>query len=522
MAEKRCRSCGRPEGEVKFSSAGTRKNGEPIVRAVCSECVARALREKRADERKIGRAKKTVDGVEVRCCSRCKRTEDEGASLRDGASWCRGCDAEVKREKRRDLIRDSVGIKPESALELEPWAGGFERELLRAFAETGDVVAAAEKMGVTIGYARGRLRELERRAAGKGWAPASDMTTPQPEGFTVKGVSTYYKVHPDGTREARGQWVKNRAEEEAKLAAVLDAVSRIAEPIRGAFDPADEPEVVDDDLLCVYPFGDPHIGMLSWAPETGQNFDLQIAERTLVTAVDKLVSIAPSASQALLIALGDNVHSDNQTNRTTRSHAALDVDGRWSKLIDVAIRTFRRCIDRALLKHARVHVIVEIGNHDDHTALVIAKALELAYEREPRVTVDTSPAKFHYYKFGKCLLGVTHGDTVKMDQLGPIMAVDRKEDWSATDHRHWYCGHVHHDRLKEFPGVTVESFRTLAARDAWHAGQGYRSGQDMKCDVWHREDGLIDRHVVGIRSIWRRVAEQRLEGMRALRQEKSE
>jgi hypothetical protein len=50
--------------------------------------------------------------------------------------------------------------------------------------------------------------------------------------------------------------------------------------------------------------------------------------------------------------------------------------------------------------------------------------------------------------------------------------------------------------------VIVETFRTLASSDAWHHHSGYRSGQDMKCDVIHREYGRTNRHVVGIRQIW--------------------
>jgi hypothetical protein len=43
-----------------------------------------------------------------------------------------------------------------------------------------------------------------------------------------------------------------------------------------------------------------------------------------------------------------------------------------------------------------------------------------------------------------------------------------------------------------------ESFRTLAAKDAWHSGQGYRSGRDMKCIILHKEFGEIGRQTVNL------------------------
>jgi hypothetical protein len=55
--------------------------------------------------------------------------------------------------------------------------------------------------------------------------------------------------------------------------------------------------------------------------------------------------------------------------------------------------------------------------------------------------------------------------------------------------------------VKEFPGVVVESFRTLAPKDAWHHGSGYRAGRDMRLDIYHREHGLINRHIVGVRQV---------------------
>jgi hypothetical protein len=82
------------------------------------------------------------------------------------------------------------------------------------------------------------------------------------------------------------------------------------------------------------------------------------------------------------------------------------------------------------------------------------------------------------------------------------MAADRPQDWGLTTERHWYCGHIHHkDHDKEHPGVTIETFRTLAPKDAWHAGQGYRSGRDMHCIVHHREFGELERHRCGIAMI---------------------
>lgn len=318
-----------------------------------------------------------------------------------------------------------------------------------------------------------------------------------PDGYRLRGVSTL--LDADGA--VRQTWVKTAKEMDGP-SDLLDAFA-IAVKSRDipAASPVNPGHGHVSDLLTVYPMGDPHIGMLSWAHETGQDFDLAIAERNLVAAVDRLVGLAPPSEQAIIINLGDFFHTDNQSNRTARSGNQLDVDSRWSKLLRVGILAMTRCIDRALEKHLTVRVVCEIGNHDDMSALMLAVCLDHHYRLNDRVEIDTSPAKFHWHEFGANLIGITHGDTVKPDKLPGIMACDKPEEWGRTKHRFWYTGHVHHESVKEYPGCIVETFRTLAARDAWHSGQGYRSGRSMVCDVLHRTRGRILRHSVDVEDL---------------------
>jgi hypothetical protein len=88
----------------------------------------------------------------------------------------------------------------------------------------------------------------------------------------------------------------------------------------------------------------------------------------------------------------------------------LDTDSRYPKILRVAVKTLRRCIDMALRKHAKVIVAVKPGNHNPDAYVVLQVALGMLYENEPRVEVIQSPAWYTYHRFGNCLLGFTHGD----------------------------------------------------------------------------------------------------------------
>lgn len=274
----------------------------------------------------------------------------------------------------------------------------IQRICAEALLETGSLEAAAAQVQLTPAALRAHLTELERMSAKRGYAPGGDMSKPTPAGFSVKGVSTLYNAKG----EVAQQWVKTKRDDEERLQALLSAVGALSSDWQSKAEPIELlPSAVerDNDLLNVFPMGDPHLGMMSWAPETGHNFDLKIAEHNLFEAVSRLVNLAPPARRALVVNLGDFFHADSKANTTTAG-TPVDVDGRWAKIINVGIRVMRRIIDRCLETHDEVHVICEIGNHDSHMSIVLGVCLAQFYEREPRVTIDTSPAKFHWYRFG--------------------------------------------------------------------------------------------------------------------------
>ena len=369
-----------------------------------------------------------------------------------------------------------------------------QRNILTALIENG---GNRRKTAKQIGLAERSLYEMIARvrqyAARHGVSPDHGLTHATPPGFAVKGVSTLYNA--DGEQTA--QWVKTTAEAE-RPEALREAILEAFEDYRGRGKVSAAPKHSEADLMTVYPMGDPHLGAYSWAEETGDDFDLKIAEQNLCESVSRLVACSPKSEVGLILNLGDFFHSDTSENRTLRSGHALDVDTRWAKVLRVGVRAMMQCIESACRKHQTVIVKNLIGNHDDHTSQMLSIALGLFYEGNERVIIDESPSKFWFHRFGRVLIGATHGDTCKPTALPGIMAHDRAGDWGETKHRYWYTGHIHSQTVMEFPGVLWESFRTLAGKDAWTASKGYRSGRDMYAIVHAKDHGEVERHRVDI------------------------
>ncbi len=411
-----------------------------------------------------------------------------------------GCHERALRLAREKLAAQGHVITLDASHKTKPTvsicAADVKQDAADSTAKTATVVPLIQKADKWASVAAFDATPEDEQAADNREAHAL-----APDGYHVKGVSTLY----DGDGLVKQRWVKTNKAQEDNHRWILDAIGNLAEgwPVREFTDAP--PQHSDEDLLCVYPMGDPHIGMLSWAPETGENFDLAIAERNLVNAVDHLVSLAPPARRALLVTVGDTFHSDGLSNTTTKG-TRVDVDGRTRKMMDVGVRTFRRLIDLTLKHHDEVEVKIAPGNHDALISIFLQVALAQFYEGNARVTIDPSPESFLWYRFGANLLGVNHGHLATADALMQAMAVDCAADWGQTRHRRIYKGHLHHEITKEVPGVTVDTLNTLASSDDWHRRSAYRSSRHMRMDIIHREFGLINRHIVGIEQLNRRAA----------------
>lgn len=351
----------------------------------------------------------------------------------------------------------------------------------------------------TIGFSTLTGPEGERRAQWqlerqRGLDPSEGE--PDPEPGVVSKVSTF----TDAEGRITAQWKTVKREDQDKFELLQLWAERAAEGFP-AVPRVPVPYIVDSrqDLLACYPVGDHHLGMLAWALETGQkdgNYDLKISRERLRDAIDMLIDQAPACDQAIIPFLGDFFHVDGYKNATPTNGHLLDMDVRFPKMMEMGLDLVEGVIEAALFKHQRVHVIFEKGNHDYSLAGAMTLFLKRIFRDNPRVTIDDSPAWWHYYQFGKVLIGTNHGDKVKpQDQLG-VMAADMPQAWGETTYRIMFLGHVHHEVRKEYRGGFVEQMPVLPPLDAYAAQGGYRSMSQMHCLIFHRDGWLAQRNYV--------------------------
>jgi hypothetical protein len=249
---------------------------------------------------------------------------------------------------------------------------------------------------------------------------------------------------------------------------------------------------IDGHLLIVDP-ADVHIGKLASSFECGEDYNQQIAVKRVKEGVNGILTNASGWNIDKIVFIGGNdiLHTDTP-KRTTTSGTPQDTDGMWFDNFRTAIRLYCDVIEE-LLTVADVHFTFNPSNHDYQSGFFLAQVIEAHFRNCKNITFDCSISHRKYFTFGKNLIGTTHGDGAKFQDLPLLMAQEAK-DWSDTKHRYIYTHHVHHKNSKDFVGVTVESLRSPSGTDSWHHRNGYEhSPKAVEGFLHHKEHGQIAR-----------------------------
>lgn len=357
-------------------------------------------------------------------------------------------------------------------------------------ANANSIKHVAELFGKNRSTIRDCVKRVKNRAAIQGFSPEHDMKHLAPETHLVKGTSSLYGANGD----LKLQWVKTNIKQEALIESLMAVVEGMKDDI-----PSVAPVVLetpeDDllDLLNLYTISDAHIGMLAQFEEGGSEWNIEIAEETIVKTFTAMVEQSPNSKYCVINNLGDFLHSTGMSPVTPTHGHILDQDGRFFGLVRASIRIIRYLVYIALKKHEVVHIKMVEGNHDDSASVWLREMFDVLYENEPRVTVDTSPKPYSVYQFGEVMLGFHHGHIKKNAQLPLLFASEFSEMWGMTSFRVAHCGHRHSTEITEHSGMLVEQHSTIAARDAYASRGGWHSFRRANCITYHKEFGEVGR-----------------------------
>jgi len=317
------------------------------------------------------------------------------------------------------------------------------------------------------------------------------------EKLSIKGKSTL--SDKDGNLVM--EWVKTEVSEKDKIENLRQAIKALNDDIIPCqITPKPETETYAN-LINQYTLTDYHLGMMAWGEETGADWDIKIAEETLIKYFKYAIESSPKAETAIFAQLGDFLHWDGMDAVTPQNRHLLDADTRFTKLVRVAIKVIRQVINMLLQKYPTVKLIMAEGNHDMASSIWLRETLSIFYENEPRITIDTNPSPYYCITWGDCCLFYHHGHKKSAESLDSVFVSKFKSEFGKSKFVYAHTGHLHNTKMLETNLMIIEQHRTLATKDAYASRGGWSSGRDSKVITYHKQFGEVDRRTINIDAI---------------------
>jgi len=254
-------------------------------------------------------------------------------------------------------------------------------------------------------------------------------------------------------------------------------------------------KVAQSGLMQALVIADPHIAKHAWGKETGHgDYDIRIATQTLRDGANHLMVRGKMEGVECrhLYVLGDYFHYDTPSGTTTKG-TPLERDGRSPKMIQEGAKALFDIIAQSA-NECHTHVVLIGGNHDEQLVHALQEIIKAYFRLDKRVTIDDTHTVRKYVQWGKCLIGLTHGDKAKK-LLPGLMAREAADLWSQSTLREWHRGHLHYRKdMDTLEGVLIRQHPALCPPDAWHAGEGFISPRGMDAIIYHKAGAVVATH----------------------------
>lgn len=242
--------------------------------------------------------------------------------------------------------------------------------------------------------------------------------------------------------------------------------------------------VVNGKNIAIVSIADLHLGKLAWKPETGENYDHNIARERFYFIIDQAItrmkayeSISPDEKieEIIFFWSQDFFHFDT-VDTTTTAGTRQDTDVRWQKLFYMGCEMLVNAIE-SLQTVAPVRTFYTRSNHDTMTSFYAMLYLSAYFKDNGNVEVETGPSGRKYIKYGVNLLGFGHGDK-EGKRVASVMALEAPAEWGTTFSREFFLGHFHSRQTeRDENGVVVRYLASPTSTDAWHYECGYLGAQ---------------------------------------------
>jgi len=242
--------------------------------------------------------------------------------------------------------------------------------------------------------------------------------------------------------------------------------------------------------LLEFPIMDIHLGKLAWDKESGEDYDLDIAETLYKKTVSDIISrINASEIELIIFPIGQDFFNVDNDKSETNKGTLQSIDSRWQKMYQKGCELVIWAIEQ-LRVVAPVKVAYVAGNHCYMLSYFLTINTYSWYRDCEDVSVSISPSVRKYYEFGKCMIGYSHGEE-PMKRLDKIMQAEQPEMWGRTKYRELHLGHLHSEHVEESMGLIIRRISSITRPDNWHTSRAYVGTiKKAQAFIWDKENGL--------------------------------
>lgn len=247
----------------------------------------------------------------------------------------------------------------------------------------------------------------------------------------------------------------------------------------------------DGEYLLEVNIADLHLGKMGWKPETGENYDYQIAEERFDYVIDNIIAQTKDKDiEQIIFPIGNDFFNSDTPGGTTTHGTQQNNDLRWQKMFKHGSELLVRAIEK-LSSIAPVKAFNVGGNHDQQSSYYVTLLLAAHFRHYDNVEIDESAMYRKYIEFGNTLIGFAHGDSERK-RITQLMQVEAREAWGRTQYHEMHTGHLHSEQVKEEGGLIWRQVSSITGSDAWHSQSGFVGATKKSQNfLYSKEKGLV-------------------------------
>lgn len=249
----------------------------------------------------------------------------------------------------------------------------------------------------------------------------------------------------------------------------------------------------DGDKLLLIGLVDIHLGKQCHELEVGYTHTIEDTIKEVKEKISELVYETRQRNiklEKIILPIGQDFFNVDNNNNTTTSGTPQDTYIPHVILYRKGLELLFWIVEK-LRKEAPVDLYYIQGNHDYHVSFHAYETLRARYMDNKTINFCDSVEPRQYIKYGKCLIGLGHGDNEKVSDLDKIMPAEADKLWSSTEYRELVLSHKHQRILIDSKGHLVRRLSCLSPSDRWSNKKAYIGTlKQLQSLVYDKEKGM--------------------------------